>query len=155
EDWLYPDNFNCYKLESGDDPRVVWSYPGNTWDVDRAGLMYLSKFDRLLSAYRGFLLDLPGRDRLMEARFLRTGGPTSTKTISLAGNRIRVEYSGTPIGHSVANEFSLDHLTMLTLGATQSRVISSDDRTIRLLRNDSASNLRATITLEGDCQFSG
>jgi hypothetical protein len=153
EDWLYPDNFNCYDLESGDNHPVQWSFPGKAWDMANADPMNVGKFSQLLSAYRAFIMNLPGRHPLVEAR-MRSTQPEFSKTITLDGNSIHVAYAGTQQGHQVANEFSLDHLTMLTHGVRQTRKIVAKERQIAVLRTDLAPPLTVTITLGGECRFS-
>ena len=116
----------------------------------KARPLNLGKFTQLLSAYRACVLELPNRDPLIEAR-LRSTEPPFSKTITLDGGRIRIAYAGTKKGHRVANEFSLDHLSMLLSGATQT--VDFGERQITVLRSDLSPQLRATVTLLNDCAF--
>jgi hypothetical protein len=153
EDWLYPDNFNCYKLQSHDDHSATWAFPGNRWDIYKADPMNVGKFTQLMAAYRAFIQELPGRNRLIEAH-LKSTKAAFTKTITLDGNTIRVAYAGTLHNHLVANEFSLDHLSMLTDGAMQTRTVIDEDHEIRLQRDDLTPQLAVTIRLGPKCHFS-
>jgi len=71
-----------------------------------------------------------------------------TKSISLDGRRLQVRYTGTPVGHLVANEFSVDLLDLLRGGEPQRRVVGPNRATIT-----SATGLVVTVTLGEGCRF--
>jgi hypothetical protein len=73
-----------------------------------------------------------------------TGGSREfTKHIRLDGTRIDVEYAGVPANHLVANEFSLDFLSMLMRGRRQSIRRAAPDQA-RVERSDL--DLGATVS---------
>src|SRR5262249_7629319 len=116
---------------------VAWSYPGNAWSVSD---LNSTRFKDLLREYRRHLR---GPD---------TGGPIEfTKHIRLSGTCIEVEYDGVKADHLVANEFSLDFLSMLMHGRRQSIRRAAADQ-VRVERTDI--NLGVMVSTNDTSAFS-
>ena len=153
EDWLFPDNFNCYRPgPEGQDPASAsWEYPGLTWDVDPASwgseITDNSASHTLLSRYREYVQRALKDPAVLPAAYgqRQPAGPPFSKTISLTENTITVTYAGDiQQGHTVANELSLDLLRMVMhgdrqtvsrpggYGPTDPIVVSSQDGGVRV-----------------------
>jgi hypothetical protein len=119
EDWLYPDNFNHYRLvDSGAANAVTWEYPGLAWQLD--GLMS-DTFDTALKDYRCWILG-GAKPAAMPSQYRQPDGGTFQKTIALTDNCLTISYRGQlKAGHLVANEFSLDLYQLVMQNRNQRR----------------------------------
>jgi hypothetical protein len=172
EDWVFPDNFNCYgrreKDERGDS--VVWEYPGLAWDMDPAQWSADKEgngdFHAALARYRTFV-ESNGADYGGVAPRPQPPSGSFTKTIRLRGRKIEIEYAGdVRRRHRVANEFSLDLLRMVMHGSKQmrSRHVVEDGRSrlesaglaqINGIELSSADgDLSVMVRLKRNCRFS-
>jgi hypothetical protein len=128
EDWLFPDNFNCYRPgATGRQPAsVTWEYPGLAWDVNPTDwgskITDNSAFHTLLSSYREYVQKALNDPTVLPEAYgqRQPAGPPFSKKIALEGATITVTYAGNfEQGHTVANELSLDLLRMVMHGDRQ------------------------------------
>lgn len=146
--WIYPDNFNAYDVVAeghGARPWVTLEYGKGTDDPTPTTLEQL---DALLERDReGKVADGPGGGVVLHdtATFGRF-----TKKITLAGAAVRVEYTGVPPQHVVANEFCVDLWSSTVRGTRQTRQLGADGRTVTLTNGSPAVDVR----LGQGCDFS-
>lgn len=142
-DWYYPDNFNAYRVVSGDDTSVTLAYEdGAPPEQTPATLQELDR--RLAEDHASRVAGGPGFVLHDEARFGRF-----RKTIRLDGTVVRVSYADTRPGHVVANEFCVDLWAAAVRGQRQAPDVQG--RTARVT-NDAG--LAVTVELGAGCDFS-
>lgn len=150
--WL-PDNFNAYACTGRVEDPSSPGAPGPA--VVEAAYVTTPVADLPASALLSWEDEVVGHcerdgDRLRAGQpgVVWHEGAGFTKTISLSGRRLHVVYSGTTVGHEVANEFSVDLLDLLEGGDPQQRLVAPTTATVT-----GAGGVAVRVVLGSGCAF--